>query len=391
MKQFTLLALLGISNWICAQSGSMEFTSSGSFTVPDGVTSIFVEVVGAGGNGGYNGTGGGGGGGYASGNYAVSPGQVLTITIGTPGAGAAGGTTSVEGLLSAGGGENGVSVPNPEIGGGGDGGTGAGGNIANYTGGNGGGGYYTYFGGGGGGAAGASGNGADGGNTIAWVGICLTPGGDGGISGGSPGGNGGKGAGFTDSFCSVTDPSAAGANYGGGGGGGNGNGGAPSNGAGGYCYIAWCDVNVGLVGNEDVIMAEEADATYQWINCDDLSILEDETAQTFTPEESGNYAVIVSDGICSDTSECVPFTIIENNINDQLQNTISINPNPVQDILHISVGDYILTEVTVLSPTGQTLWSNNDLYQDFTALPNGLYIIRITSGQAIAWEMVVKE
>ncbi|HNJ89535.1 MAG TPA: hypothetical protein PLT99_08670, partial [Chitinophagales bacterium] len=154
MKKLLLLLLLGVYTGIFAQSGSMEFTSSGTFTVPDGVTTIFIEVVGAGGSGGYNGTGGGGGGGYASGNYSVTPGQVIAIAVGSPGVSPMVGTTSVEGFLSASGGENGVSVPNPEIGGGGDGGIGAGGNIVNHTGGNGGGGYYTYFGGGGGGARG---------------------------------------------------------------------------------------------------------------------------------------------------------------------------------------------------------------------------------------------
>ena len=153
MKIFTPLSLLFLSLTAAAQSGSQEFTTSGSFTVPAGVTEIFVEVVGAGGNGGYNGTGGGGGGGYASGNFTVTPGAVLDVAIGVPGLGGVTGTTIVEDLLYATGGENGVSVPNPEIGGGGTGGFGNGGNISNFTGGKGGGGYYTYFGGGGGGAA----------------------------------------------------------------------------------------------------------------------------------------------------------------------------------------------------------------------------------------------
>ena len=40
-----------------AQNGSEIFTSSGVFTVPDGITSITIEVVGAGGTGGGNGGG----------------------------------------------------------------------------------------------------------------------------------------------------------------------------------------------------------------------------------------------------------------------------------------------------------------------------------------------
>lgn len=391
MKKLLLLLLLGVYTGIFAQSGSMEFTSSGTFTVPDGVTTIFIEVVGAGGSGGYNGTGGGGGGGYASGNYSVTPGQVIAIAVGSPGVSPMVGTTSVEGFLSASGGENGVSVPNPEIGGGGDGGIGAGGNIVNHTGGNGGGGYYTYFGGGGGGAAGAVGDGADGGNTIAWTGICLTPGGDGGISGGVPGGNGGKGAGFTDAFCNVTDPAAVGANYGGGGGGGNGNGGAPANGAGGYCFISWCNINVGIVANEDVIAAEETDATFQWINCDDNSIIEGETGNAFIPEVSGNYAVIVNDGICADTSECVAFTVIEQSISDLIGQQITISPNPVYDVLHIIAPAGMDFTYALFSTTGQCLWISKDVQHPVSHLNNGIYLLRISNENAYAWKLFVKE
>lgn len=80
------------------------FTSSGSFTVPVGVTQIFVTAVGGGaggGGGGGNtssgGAGGGGGGGQGQQTVkqaiTVAPAQVLTITIGAAGNGASGGTS----------------------------------------------------------------------------------------------------------------------------------------------------------------------------------------------------------------------------------------------------------------------------------------------------------
>jgi hypothetical protein len=233
-------------NKLFSQSGSQTFTSSGTFTVPANVTSITIELVGAGGSGGGNGGGGGGGGGFASGVYTVVALSDYTVTVGTAGGGVTGGTTGVGSLISATGGENGTWVPNPNLGGGGAGGIGTNGTIVNRTGGTGGGGYWTYFGGGGGGAAGSVSNGFDGGNTILWTGNCITPGGDGGLSGGTPGGAGGKGAGFTDSNCNITNPAGNGENYGGGGGGGNGNGGIPGTGTGGYVLISWGIVPVEL-------------------------------------------------------------------------------------------------------------------------------------------------
>lgn len=225
-----------------SQVSPQTYTTPGiyTFTVPASVTSITVEVVGGGGQGGGNGTGGGGGGGYAMGVYNVTPSSTLAVKVGSGGSGAAAGTTSVTGLISATGGANGVSVSNPNVGGGGAAGVGSGGTIVNRTGGIGGGGYYTYFGGGGAGAGGPLSNGSNGGNVIAYTGSnCLQPGGTGGAGGGAPGGNGGKGAGFTNSSCSATDPAASGINFGGGGGGGNGIGSQFGFGAGGYCQISW--------------------------------------------------------------------------------------------------------------------------------------------------------
>jgi len=231
-----------------SQTDSLSFTTSGTFTVPAGITSLTITVVGAGGNGWLNGGGGGGGGGYAKGIYTVTPLSTLNVTVGTPNGGAVGGTTSVGGLVSATGGGEGFTVPNPNLGGGGAGGVGSGGTIANKMGGTGGGGYWTYFGGGGAGAAGPLGDGSNGGNTITWNGNCVTPGGSGGASGGAPGGNGGKGAGFFDSNCNTTNPAGNGQNWGGGGGGGNGNGGAPGLGAGGYCVISWAAATAFTLG-----------------------------------------------------------------------------------------------------------------------------------------------
>ncbi len=223
------------------------FTSSGTFTVPAGVDSITMELVGAGGNGASNGGGGGGGGGYARSTVAVTPGTILSIVVGDGGSEVATIVGSMGIMANAG--SNASTVPNPNVGGGGAGGTAVGGQV-NRTGGAGGGGYWTYFGGGGGGAAGPAANGGAGGNTIVYNGSnCLTPGGAAGIGGGSPAGNGGKGAGFTDNNCSVTNPGANGVDYGGGGGGGNGIGSPVGIGGGGICIITWA----GAIG-----MADEA-------------------------------------------------------------------------------------------------------------------------------------
>ena len=76
-------------------SGRKTFTSSGTWTVPTGVTSINIHCTGGGASGASGDrssnssvtSGGGGGGGYCSykTNVAVTPGEILTITVGSGG------------------------------------------------------------------------------------------------------------------------------------------------------------------------------------------------------------------------------------------------------------------------------------------------------------------
>ncbi|QAX77794.1 hypothetical protein D5F51_04085 [Yersinia hibernica] len=109
------------------------------FTVPNGVTRIRVRVVGGGGGAGGSAAaksgGGGGAGGYAEDCITVSPGQVLSITVGANGvggtagnSGSTGGASSVSGYLSASGGAFG-DAGGGGTGAGGFGGAGTGGSI----------------------------------------------------------------------------------------------------------------------------------------------------------------------------------------------------------------------------------------------------------------------
>jgi len=205
-----------------------SFTSSGTFSVPSGTTSVDVLVVAGGGSGGGQVGGGGGAGGliYRPG-FPVTPGGTVTVTVGdggtVPGSSQTGvaGQDSVFGTLTAKGGGRGGSY---EGGGSGTGGSGGGGgndgglagssatqptqpgDSGTYGFGNSGGnGYPGQWGGGGGGGAGAAGN-----NAAA-----------------SQGGNGGNGKAYTiaDGTTSVY--------YAGGGGGCSDDAITPSNGSGG--------------------------------------------------------------------------------------------------------------------------------------------------------------
>ena len=193
-------------------TGQQLFTSSGTFTVPTGVTSIVVVCVGAGGGGGGSGdvdeTGGGGGGGalaYVN-SITTTPGESLTVAAGGGGgggganaAGAAGGNSSLSRggtvLCEAGGGSGGLGGRSSS--------NAAGGTVNTGTGGAGGAGgsgsdRNTNNAGGGGGAGGYAGAGGDGGDENAANNATAGSGGGGGGGGRSTnnttvGGGGGVG------------------------------------------------------------------------------------------------------------------------------------------------------------------------------------------------------
>ena len=60
MKKTFTLFLFAIAGAGFSQVTSQAFTVSGNFVVPPGVTTVTVNVIGAGGNGASNGGGGGG-------------------------------------------------------------------------------------------------------------------------------------------------------------------------------------------------------------------------------------------------------------------------------------------------------------------------------------------
>ena len=230
-----VMAALGAG---AAAPGQQVFTSSGTFTVPAGVTSICAVAVGRGQNGaagngmGTLGRGGDGGTLSYTNSISVTPGESLTVTIATSTSSSTGETTlkrsSTVLLAARAGGQTsgqanvgtsfaGGAAPAP-YGGYGSGGGGAGG----YSGAGGAGGYI-----GGGGSAGSGGSGGGGGcgdsgeYSGGGGGVGLLGAGSNGAAGSAGGGGGGGGSGGGGGAGKSDDAGGAGGNYGGGGGGGD--------------------------------------------------------------------------------------------------------------------------------------------------------------------------
>jgi len=151
-------------------------------------------------------------------------------------------------------------------------------------------------------------------------------------------------------------------------------------------------ISIQASGSTYVMMANANGATYQWVDCDNgyLPIV-GETNQSYSVNMNGNFAVIVTDNGCSDTSACTNFGGIgvpEISPNDLFK----VYPNPNQGVFSIE-STSIGATVEVFNMQGKKVAEFNVLNQttqiDLADAVAGLYTIRISSGNSYAVRKVL--
>ena len=80
----------------------------------------------------------------------------------------------------------------------------------------------------------------------------------------------------------------------------------------------------------NILMAGSDDADYQWIKCNPYELIVGTGAndQTYIAPTIGEYAVIVTEGVCSDTSSCVYVDALS--IAQNQNKSFNLFPNPVR-------------------------------------------------------------
>jgi len=137
-----------------------------------------------------------------------------------------------------------------------------------------------------------------------------------------------------------------------------------------------------VVSNTDGTLSCETSGTYQWINCDGNTIIDGETASSFTPGSSGNYAVILTQGACSDTSECFSVTVSGIGNKEQTQ-VYRVYPNPAKNHVTIDMAsEQADVTIKVYDLTGNLLHMEEldrltKTNLDITEFKPGLYMIQI--------------
>jgi len=142
--------------------------------------------------------------------------------------------------------------------------------------------------------------------------------------------------------------------------------------------------NIDLLINGNTLEAQTSEGLISWLDCTDYSVVLN-NAQTFTPTETGYYALMVANVSCVDTTEC--YLIEVTNVKEQTWTTFTAYPNPGNGLLTVkSSRTFNNARIEMVDALGKVVMSESQLNGQQTtlntsAIPVGCYTLRIQSGE----------
>jgi hypothetical protein len=155
------------------------------------------------------------------------------------------------------------------------------------------------------------------------------------------------------------------------------------------------NIDTTISQNGLTLTANQNGGTYQWVDCaNGYLAVGGETASTFTPIVNGAYAVILNNGSCVDTSNCI--NVVVNNVT-RVENDLKVQiyPNPTTGEVTIVTEPQLKNGmISIFTIDGQLLMQRNlevEQYQlDLGSLPSAVYIIEINSNKGILHKKIIK-
>ena len=141
-------------------------------------------------------------------------------------------------------------------------------------------------------------------------------------------------------------------------------------------------LDTSVTQNGNTLTSNATGVSYQWVNCDNnFAAIPGATNSSYTVTFNGNYAVIISDSACSDTSACIFLT--PTSIQSSLfSNAVQAVPNPHQDALRLDLPmEYDQIELKISDLAGKQIFQGS--YANLRSIPlkidaaPGIYIVRI--------------
>ena len=151
-------------------------------------------------------------------------------------------------------------------------------------------------------------------------------------------------------------------------------------------------INELVTVDSTTLTADLSGVSYQWIDCNDNnSPILGEPNQSFTPTADGNYAVVVYDGICLDTSIC--YTVIVTELNNIKEDVITIYPNPTTGKVQIKNAQN--STIEIISIAGKSIKTINATEKntviDLSTAPKGIYFVKVSSEKGVDTQKLILE
>ena len=150
------------------------------------------------------------------------------------------------------------------------------------------------------------------------------------------------------------------------------------------------DAQVTALGND--LEVNPSGDSIQWIDCDTETPVAGANGSVFAPTTSGNYAAVVYDESCIDTSNCVQVSIT--GLESALQNSVSLYPNPNPGTFHLDLpSEFEAAHLRIFDAQGKMVYEmsglETGLQQIQIELSEGVYKAVLAKGDHLATKPLV--
>lgn len=130
-------------------------------------------------------------------------------------------------------------------------------------------------------------------------------------------------------------------------------------------------------------------ATYQWYDCiNGNSPIAGATQASYTSAINGLFSVTVTENGCETSSSCA--ALVSASIDENLNNSVSVFPNPTEDMVFIAAEGLDIQQVELISITGKLVLAKEGQINSLSlqGMAKGTYILRITSTQGVVLKKI---
>ena len=152
-------------------------------------------------------------------------------------------------------------------------------------------------------------------------------------------------------------------------------------------------IDTSVTQNGLTLIANDSTANYQWIDCNNANAaIAAQINQSYTATANGNYAVVLTKNMCSDTSECyniMSVGLAKNYNADEM----SLFPNPTTSKLYIQ-SNKKYGKIIISNATGAIVKTERVSFQkgiDISDFAPGIYFIEIISSETTDRAKFIKQ